>query len=309
MYNPPGATLYESPLMLQFIELLPSLKPASRKVAEFILREPLQAATMNIHELGARTCSSTAAVHRFAKASGFDGFIGLRHALLSNLRGWVSPGVEIRDEVLDLADGHFSLRQQVRQAKHNLDAVVDSNPQAVFEATVAAMESARRLYIIGFGNSFHLAALLGAFLIPFGNDVCVVSNEGGLEFTAHRIAAITADDALLALSLPPYTRETIQLARYAKSRGARILALTDAPISPLAALADHALFAPPTHPVLRNSKIALLGVIEALVAAVQLRHQPRIDLALDQANEAQVYLYGEDLAADEPLAVKAEDGE
>jgi DNA-binding MurR/RpiR family transcriptional regulator len=299
MYNPPGSTLYESPLMLQLIELLPTLKPALRKVADYILRDPLQAATLNIHELGARTSASTAAVHRFAKAMGFDGFIGLRHALLHNLRGWVSTGVEPHDEETDLADGQFSLRQQVRQAKHNLDAVIDSNPQAAFDAAVQALESARRIYIIGFGNSFHLAGLLGAFLIPFGNEITVVSNDGGIDITAHRIAPIGAEDILLALSLPPYTRETVHVARYAKSKGTRILALTDAPISPLAMLADHALYAPPAHPVLRNSKVAMLSIIEALVASVQLQHQPRIDLALNQASEAQIFMYGEDLPADD----------
>lgn len=298
MYNPPGSTLYESPLMLQLIELLPTLKPALRKVADYILRDPLQAATLNIHELGARTSASTAAVHRFAKAMGFDGFIGLRHALLSNLRGWVSTGVEPHDEEADLTDGQFSLRQQVRQSKHNLDAVIDSNPQAAFDTAVQALEAARRIYIIGFGNSFHLAGLLGALLIPFGNEITVVSNDGGIDITAHRIAPIGAEDILLALSLPPYTRETVHVARYAKSKGTRILALTDAPISPLVMLADHALYAPPAHPVLRNSKVALLSIIEALVAAVQLQHQPRIDLALNQASEAQIFMYGEDLPAD-----------
>jgi DNA-binding MurR/RpiR family transcriptional regulator len=91
----------------------------------------------------------------------------------------------------------------------------------------------------------------------------------------------------------------VHVARYAKSKGTRILALTDAPISPLAMLADHALYAPPAHPVLRNSKVAMLSIIEALVAAVQLQHQPRIDLALNQASEAQIFMYGEDLPADD----------
>ena len=301
MHNPSGNTLYESPLMLQFIDLLPTLKPALRKVADYVLREPLQAATMNIHELGASTGASTAAVHRFAKAMGFDGFIGLRQALLVNLRGWVAPAVQI-PEALDLASGHFSLGQQVQQAKHNLDTLMDSNPQSSFDAVVQALEGARRLYIIGFGNSFHMAGLLGAFLIPFGKDVSVVSNDGGVDITAHRIAPITADDVLLALSLPPYTRETVHLTRYARSKGARILALTDAPISPLAVLADHALYAPPTHPVLRNSKIALLSLIEALVAAIQFRHQPMIEQALYQASEAQIYMHGEDPSTEGSMA-------
>jgi DNA-binding MurR/RpiR family transcriptional regulator len=299
MYNPPGSTLYESPLMLQLIEALPSLKPALRKVAEFILRDPLQAATMNIHELGVGTGSSTAAVHRFAKALGFDGFIGLRGAMLANLRGWLSP-VAARQEPYEQGDGHFSLEQQVRQAKSNLDSVVDSNPKAAFDAMVQALGNARRVYIVGFGNSFHLAGLFGAMLIPYSDNITVLSTDGGIDITAQRIASIRADDALFALSLPPYTRETVNLARYAKSNGATLLALTDSPTSPLASLSDHALYASPHHPVLRHSTGALLNLIEGLVAAIQLRHQPRIEQALDQARRAQTYMHGEDLPAMQP---------
>lgn len=52
----------------------------------------MRAATLNIHELGISTGASTADVHRFAKAMGCDGFIGLGEALTANVRGWVSPG-------------------------------------------------------------------------------------------------------------------------------------------------------------------------------------------------------------------------
>ena len=301
MYNPPGTTLYESPLIQQFIAALPALKPALRKVADFILRDPLLAATMNIHELGTQTGASTAAVHRFAKAMGFDGFIGLRSAMLHNLRSWVSQPHKAPDERQDDVAGVFGLEQQVRQSKHNLDAVVDNNPRKVFDHVVEALDTARRIYIVGFGNSFHLAGLFAAMLIPYGDDINVVSNDGGTDITAHRIASIGANDVLVALALPPYTRETVHLARYAKTRGARIVAVTDAPISPLVALADHTLYAPPGHPVLRNSKSAMLNVLEALMATIQLRHQPRIQQALDQARHAQTYLYGEDLPA-EPIA-------
>lgn len=293
MYNPPGSTLFESPLMLQFIESLPTLNPALRKVAEFILRDPLQAATMNIHELGTGTRTSTAAVNRLAKALGFSGFIGLRAAMLLNLREWVAVDADKREPIV----GEFSLEQHIRQAKHNLDAVIDSNPAAVFDAVVDALDSAKRLYIVGFGNSFHLAGLLACSLLPLGFNGVVISTDGSIDITAHRIAPITADDVLVALSLPSYTRETVHLARYARSNGARVVALTDGPASPLVALADHSLYAPPYHPVLNNSKGALLGVIEALVAVIQRRHQPRIDLAMEQARRAQTYIDGADQSA------------
>jgi DNA-binding MurR/RpiR family transcriptional regulator len=43
-------------------------------------------------------------------------------------------------------------------------------------------------------------------------------------------------DVLLAISVKPYTRQTVQAARYAKKRGARVIAVTDSEVSPLAAI-------------------------------------------------------------------------
>lgn len=295
MYNPPGSTIYESPLMLQLIELLPTLNPALRKVAEFILRDPLHAATLNIHELGTSTETSTAAVHRLAKTMGLTGFIELRAVMLVNLRGWVSTTGQARGESQASVDGEFDLERQVRQAKGNLDAVIDSNPPAVFEAAVNALDSARHLYCLGFGNGFHLAGLFSSMLLPLGNISTLVSTDGGFDITAHRIAPITSEDLLVAVALPPCSLETERLAHFAKATGARVLALTDGPTSPLAAIADLALYAPPNHPVLQNSKGALLNVIEALVSAIHLRHAARIRLALEQAHTARSYLYGLDL--------------
>lgn len=310
MYNPPGRQIYDTPLMRQLIHLLPGLNPALRKVADCILSDPLHAATLKIGELGALSGTSAAAVNRLANGMGLDGYTGLRVALVANLRDWVSPISSVRTEMQQLPDDHFTLEQQVRVAKGNLDAIMDTNTVAAFDTLVAALDSSRRIYILGFGSSFHLGCILADLLIPFCNHTTVVSTEGGLDVTAHRIAPIGQEDILIALSLPPHTRETVHLARYAKNNGACVLGLTDAPMSPLVAVADHVLYAPPAHPVLASSKGALLNVIEALVAAVNLRHLPRINEAHDKARRAQVFLQGQEAPPmDDSNLVEAEAAE
>lgn len=302
MYNPPGNTIYESPLMQQLIELLPTLNPALRKVAAFILHDPLHAATLNIHQLGTSTGTSTAAVHRLAKVMGLSGFIDLRAVMLVNLRGWMSPTHQAQGSSADSTDTPFNLERQIRQAKGSLDTVIDSNPPAVFEAAVEALDSAQHLYFLGFGNGFHLAGLFSSLLLPLGNATTLVSTDGGFDMTAHRIAPITSADLLVAIALPPCSVETERLAQFAKATGARVLALTDGPTSPLAAIADLTLFAPPSHPILLNSKVALLNVIEALAATLHERHQSRIAQGLQQAHTALRFLYGDTVLPPEASA-------
>jgi DNA-binding MurR/RpiR family transcriptional regulator len=290
MFNPPGKHLYSTPLMRQMILLQPSLKPALRKVADFILRDPMHAATLKIEEMGQETHTSTAAVNRLSGALGLNGFTALHIALIENLRDWVSPANAVRTEVQRHPLHGFSLEQQVRFAKGSLDTIMDTNEPSVFEAMVRALGGARRIYILGFGHSYHLAGLFASGLQPLCQGVAVISIEGGLDMAAHRLAPITAEDVLVVISLPPYSRETVPLTRYAKGNGATILALTDSPASPLVSLARHTLFAPPLHPVLASSTGALLAVIEALVAAVSLGDQQKVNSALEQARKAQAFL-------------------
>lgn len=48
-------------------------------------------------------------------------------------------------------------------------------------------------------------------------------------------------DALVAISLAPYTRATIELAARASQRGAAVLAVTDSAVSPVAQVASNVL--------------------------------------------------------------------
>lgn len=89
----------------------------------------------------------------------------------------------------------------------------------------------------------------------------------------------------------------MQLARFAAERGARVVAITDSPASPLAAVASHALYAAAEHPVLSAANSAVLALIEALVAAVMLRNPDVLRLSAELSESLLDYLY-----VDQPLA-------
>ena len=115
--------------------------------------------------------------------------------------------------------------------------------------------------------------------------------EGGNENAAYRLAAITDQDVLLAISLPRYSIDTLQLSRFASERGATVLAITDSPASPLSSIARHVLFAPADHPVLTSSSIAVLALIEGLVAGVMARNKEAVKLATELTESVMSYLH------------------
>src|SRR3546814_5887079 len=77
----------------------------------------------------------------------------------------------------------------------------------------------------------------------WSSDVCssdlLLDGSGGTHTDALR--GIQSADAMLVFSVAPYSRASIDAARYAAERRATIVAVTDSVVSPLAALTRHVL--------------------------------------------------------------------
>ncbi|MDN7142082.1 MurR/RpiR family transcriptional regulator [Pseudomonas sp. JQ170] len=284
-------TVYASPVMRKLSENLAQLQPSLRKVADYILRHPLKAATLTIEEMAQATATSPAAVNRLAKALDLGGYSGMKAELVATLQQMVSPVDKLRNELALRPDGDFGLHEQIQSATSNLATTSSNNQADTFEAFVSSLIAARKVYVLGFGNSVYLAGLAASTLVPFCADACAISMEGGNENAAYRLAAITDQDVLLAISLPRYSQDTLQLSRFALERGATVLAITDSPASPLAPIARHVLFAPADHPVLTSSNIAVLALIEGLVAGAMARNKEAVKLATELTESVMSYLH------------------
>jgi DNA-binding MurR/RpiR family transcriptional regulator len=289
--SPKNTTVYASPVMRKLAQILADLPPSLRKVADFILRHPLKAATLTIEEMAAETATSPAAVNRLAKVLDVGGYSGMKAELVATLQQMVSPVDKLRNELAQRPGGAFGLHEQIQSATSNLDIAGSNNHPDTFEAVVTCLIQARKIYILGFGNSVYLAGLAASTLMPFCADATAISMEGGNENAAYRLAAITQDDVLLAISLPRYSLDTLQLSRFAHERGATVLAITDSPASPLTHIARHVLFAPADHPVLTSSYIAVLALIEGLVAGVMARNKEAVKLATELTESVMSYLH------------------
>ena len=284
MPNPPV-----SPVLDRLNEAMPTLTPALRKVAGYLLRHPLLAATQGMEALAEAADSSPAAVNRLANVLGYQGFTALRAELTATLQAAVSPVAKLRqqleqNEAGQAAPGLFAF------ASDNLRAVSQQISATALNGLASRLLAARRVYVLGFGNSSYLAGLAAANLSPYC-DAILASAEGGAENAAYKLASAQPDDVVLALSLPRYSRDTVQLAAFAAERGAQVVALTDSPASPLAAVSSLQFYVPSEHPVLSSSSTAMLALIECLLAQVMLRHGTALSLSTALTEGMLDYLY------------------
>jgi hypothetical protein len=73
-------------------------------------------------------------------------------------------------------------------------------------------------------------------------------------------------DALLAVSVKPYTRAAIELVDYAAAKGLEVVAITDSVVSPLVARARAAIVVPTESPSFFHTMTPAFAVAEALAA-------------------------------------------
>ena len=88
-----------------------------------------------------------------------------------------------------------------------------------------------------------------------------------------QILRVTSDDVVIGISFPRYSSRTIKALRFAKDRGATVVAITDSKFSPLSEHANHILTARSDMASFVDSLVAPLSVINALIVALGMRRK------------------------------------
>jgi DNA-binding MurR/RpiR family transcriptional regulator len=248
--------------------LFPALSATHQRAAEFVLAHPLDAATMTIDELAAAADMSLATANRFARALGFETYAEFRAELVGRVRVRMSQEDKLRvARQRDASPAGVAL-EALQEDIANLQTTLADLTAEGLGGAVDLMRGAKRIYTVGFGASAYLAGFAASHYGPFCNDVRFVGGWGGPEESVRHLLKLSSDDLLIAITFPRYSRDTVDLAKLARDRGAAVLALTDMPTAPLVPLATRSLFASAERGVTSSSAVAALALIQALGSAL-----------------------------------------
>ena len=247
-----------------------ALSPAHRKIADYLLADGRRAALEPIATVASDLRTSESTVVRFAQTLGYPGYPELRDQLrerflatatsLERLQASAAGPKAKRSETLErvLAEDADSIMRTLAQI-----------PRETFEAVVDAIVGARRTYVVGFRGSAGIALVLGMGLRIFLPETRVVAVNVG--DTPEELLSLRRRDLVIVISYLRYAGQTLEILRFAHESGARSVAITDSPASPVARLADHALVTRPTSPRTMASYAPAASLASALTEAVALR--------------------------------------
>lgn len=254
-----------------------------RQIAEYIKAHYDRAAYMTASRFGQVVKVSESTVVRFANALGFEGYPEMQRALQELARTHLTAAqrMNVADNLMDRKN---VLDKVLLGDADKIKRTLEELDRKAFEDAVEKIVQARNIYVIGSRSSASLAGFLNFNFRMMFDNVCPVEVSSGSEMF-EQLLPIGEQDVLIAISFPRYSNRTVRAVRYAHSRGADVVALTDSAQSPLAPYADQVLTARSDMASFVDSLVAPLSIINAMVAAVSMRRHDEVAARLRRLEE------------------------
>ncbi|MBT3360786.1 MAG: MurR/RpiR family transcriptional regulator [Rhodospirillales bacterium] len=215
-----------------------SLSRQLQQIAHFVVENPDDLALETITRLAELAEVQPSSMVRFAQALGFDGFSTMQRLFRSRL---IEGSQNYRERVQ-------SLRQKRGGGEREPNAILagltdqgiaslemlraGTSPKAIQKA-VEIMAAAEHVYLIAQRRSFPVAFYLDYALTCLEKRCRLVDGVGGM-LTRH-IRQATPKDAIVAISFRSYSPRVAENVGERADAGVPVIAITDSPLSPLAA--------------------------------------------------------------------------
>jgi DNA-binding MurR/RpiR family transcriptional regulator len=280
------------PLTRPIVEAFDALSPQLQTAARYVLACPDDVALLSMREQARRAGVPPATMTRLAKRLGLEGYDEVRALYAGAVRDGIlgfagKAGVQVeaqklRGERALSADMALTLSRQIARLAETptLDRLADA---------AGRLHQARRIYCLGLRSCHAIAWHFHYMLSLLGDKTVMLDDAGGIGLDAIRDAG--KSDVVLAASVEPYARATIEGARYAAQQGVPVVALTDSEVSPLAQIAVAIIPAATESPSFFHTMTPLLAVAEILAALVAGRSGQKALDALTRT-EAQLAAFG-----------------
>lgn len=248
------------PILVRLQAQFAELPPALARVAKHVINYPQDTTRLSIEALSRVTESGQASIVRLVHSLGFESFRAFKLALAAQCG---DAAAEVAPAAGDAVE---RLRRDMVESLDRTGILLD---RAALAQVARDIAQAAHVNIYGGGVSAMVGEILAAKLLRAGLwAVCYTDTNLGLEV----IGRVSRQAVAIAVSDSGTTMETVRLLRAARAAGARTVAITSGPASPLAAHADHLLLtsaiAQPPASGFVTSLVAQVFVLQALVEAL-----------------------------------------
>ena len=245
------------------------LTPAQRRIMQYIVDHYDEAIFLTASQLAGKAGVSEATVVRLAQALGFDGYPGMQRKFRQGLQDRLSTVTRLEHTVDHVGKTGDVVVKVLQEDIHNLSQTLKNISLDIFERAVADLQSAKRIYVVGLRGAHAPALTLATYLRFLGKEAHLLVPGHGEMWDI--VQGLGRSDLVVGISFPRYTQTTLEVLQHARKKRARVGAITDSPLSPLARHAHWVLTATCQLDSYIESFTAATSLINALLTAMSIQ--------------------------------------
>lgn len=253
----------------------PVMSKGHKRIADYILENYDKASLMTALKLGQSVGVSESTVVRFAMELSYNGYPELQQAINEAMRIKLTSVQRI--EVANMRMENKDIFSEVLNSDiERIRKTLEQSSKDKFNKVVEAIAGADTVYIVGSRSAEPLAQFLSYYMSLMCDDVKLLRPVGTSELL-QQLIYLKESDAVIGISFPRYSVQTLNALTYASSARASVIAITDSEVSPIAECADYTLFAKSDMISFADSLVAPLSLINALIVALSIKKQDTVN--------------------------------
>ncbi|MET0533295.1 MAG: MurR/RpiR family transcriptional regulator [Steroidobacter sp.] len=231
-------------LRAEIVKNYDQLSPRLQQVAKYVLDNPNDMALQTLAVIAERSSVQPSTIVRFAKTFGYDGASQMQELFRDEMltqppspsyaerirqftrRAGTAGALAPHDVMQEFADNNILALEHLKNSVRKVD----------LERAIDMIRTANAVYLVGLRRSFPVASYLAYALRHVDKRAYLLDGVAGM--LAEQSSLLTSKDLLIAISFHPYAPETAEVAAACKEQKARIIAITDSRLSPIAGAAD-----------------------------------------------------------------------
>jgi DNA-binding MurR/RpiR family transcriptional regulator len=243
------------------------LTHSQKRIAAYIVEHSQAVAFSTVDQMAAQLDVNPSTIVRFTYRLGLNGFPDLQERMRELVRGQLSrTGDPINESHVASHLEGTSFGASLSHDWQNLHRAISSVDSETFSRGVSILARARRIYVIAGFSTFPVGHYFALILDRLRSDISLLAANDA--FATSRLVEMNAEDCVIAFTFPRYASATHRMVLWAKENKAKVIAVTDSPISAVGQIADVVLLAASAGTGMQNSLTAPMAIANALLNGV-----------------------------------------
>lgn len=248
---------------------LSDLTPEARKVATYVLENPLDVGVSTVREIAEAAQVKPNTVVRMARQFGFEGYEDFRAPFREAIR---NGAADFPDRARWLQDIRKSddlgglYADMVQDMLRNLEGTFAGISADQLKAAATAIWNSRNVFVLGVGvhnsNARNFTYLASTGMV----QIQAIPKPGSTP--VDDLAWADERDVLIAITCKPYRTEVVEAVKIARAQNMTLVCLSDSPASPILREADHGFVVSVDTPQFFPSSTSIIAVLETLLSFV-----------------------------------------